>query len=166
MVTELEEDGCYTANAEDHELASWQPDAAVKVADASKTVRLPNGVTIHGPEWSPEVSALSRVCDDLPEVWSEAIGTIDIPPEEQLRIPLVDGWQSFKLTMKVYPLSQKDRDFVDKEFDKLHRQGRINWTTQPTPFGFPVFVVWRTVYVDKVAQRKGRVVVGVAYSIC
>jgi hypothetical protein len=63
--------------------------------------------------------------------------------------------------MKVYPLSQKDRDFVDKEFDKLHEQGQINWTTQPTPFGFPLFVVWRTVHVNRIAQRKGRVVVDI-----
>ena len=101
------------------------------------------------------------MCDDFLEVWSEAIGTIDIPLEEQLRILLVEGWQAIKLTTKVYPLSQKDRDFVDKEFDKLYEQGWMEWTTQPTPFGFPVFVVWRTIHVNGIAQRKGRVVVDI-----
>jgi hypothetical protein len=48
-------------------------DAAVKVAGAAKTVRLPNGITIHGPKGSPEVSALSRVCKDFPEVWSKSL---------------------------------------------------------------------------------------------
>jgi hypothetical protein len=81
MVTELEEEGCYAAKAEDHELAGWQPDAAVKVAGAAKIIRLPNDVAIHGPEGSPNVSALFRVCEDFPEVWSKAISTIDIPSE-------------------------------------------------------------------------------------
>ena len=161
MVTELKEEGCYAADTKDHKLAGWKPDTSVRVGGAAKTTRLTNGVTIHRSEGSSEVLQLSKACEAFPEVWSEAISTIDIPPAEQLRIPLVDEWQSTKLTTKVYPLSQKDRDFVDKEFDKLHEQGRMDWTTQPTPFGFPVFVVWRTVHVDGIPQRKGRVVVDI-----
>ena len=55
MVTELEEEGCYAANVNDHKLAGWKPDAAVKVSSTAKTTRLPNGVTIHGKEDSFDV---------------------------------------------------------------------------------------------------------------
>ena len=42
---------------------------------------------------------------------------------------------------KVYPLKPADREFLDKEFNKLHDQGRMEYTSQPTPFGWPVFVI-------------------------
>ncbi len=52
---------------------------------------------------------------------------------------------------------------VDGEFNKMHSQGKMSWTTQPTPFGYPVFVVWRTVYRGDIKEplRKGRVVVDI-----
>lgn len=68
MVTELEEEGCYAADVEDHKLTGWKPDTAVKVGGAARTTRLPNSVTVHGTQGSPEVLALSRVCDDFLEV--------------------------------------------------------------------------------------------------
>ena len=47
---------------------------------------------------------------------------------------------------KVYPLDHKDREIVDKTFDKLHEQGKMHYTsqritTQRTPFSSPVFFV-------------------------
>lgn len=29
--------------------------------------------------------------------------------------------------------------------DKLQAQGKLEYTTRPTPFAYPVFVVWKTV---------------------
>ena len=62
-----------------------------------------------------------------------------------MRIPLRADWES-KITgkPKVYPLGIKDRAIVDKVFDKLQRQGRLEFTKQPTPFCFPVFIVHKT----------------------
>lgn len=62
---------------------------------------------------------------------------------------------------KVYPLGPADRQFVDDVFDKLHAQGRMEYTAQPTPHGYPVFVVWRTVPGPNGPERKGRVVVDI-----
>lgn len=64
-------------------------------------------------------------------------------------------------TAKVYPLSQPDRKFINEEFNKLHDQGKLIWTSEPTAFGYPVFVVWRTVEKDGKPVRKGRVVVDI-----
>lgn len=50
---------------------------------------------------------------------------------------------------------------MDEEFDKLHAQGKMDWTTEATLFGYPVFVVWRTVQKDGQDVRKGRVVVDI-----
>ena len=74
---------------------------------------------------------------------------IDIQPEAKVE------------AAKVYPLGPADRKFVDEAFDKLHEQGRMEYSSQPTPHGYPVFVVWRTVPGPDGPERKGRVVVDI-----
>jgi hypothetical protein len=41
---------------------------------------------------------------------------------------------------KVYLLSLRDKEEVDKTFDRLHEQDKVEWSAGLTPFGFPVFV--------------------------
>ena len=43
-------------------------------------------------------------------------------------------------------------------FDKMHKQGRLEYTTDLIPFSFPVFIIWKTDLHDK---RKGRAVVDI-----
>ena len=42
---------------------------------------------------------------------------------------------------RTYLVGTKDKRYIDKTFDKLHKQGRMSWSTTTTPFSFPVFVV-------------------------
>jgi hypothetical protein len=53
-----------------------------------------------------------------------------------MRIPLKLGWEMFT---KVYPLSIRKNE-VDKAFDRLHEQDKVEWSAGLTLFGFPVFV--------------------------
>ena len=46
---------------------------------------------------------------------------------------------------RIYPLSTRDREVVDAALDKLQKTGKVKFTTQPTPFSYPVFVVWKVV---------------------
>lgn len=63
---------------------------------------------------------------------------------------------------RVFRVSPEDKAFIDKEFDALHEQRKMEWTTKPTPYAFPVFVVWHTVHLQgKEPRRKGRVVVDI-----
>ena len=48
-----------------------------------------------------------------------------------MRIPLRADWE-FKIIV----------------FDKLQAQGRLEYTTQPTPFCFSVFMVYKTLFDD------------------
>ncbi len=50
----------------------------------------------------------------------------------------------------------KDRAIADEVFDKLHEQGGMRWSDRESEFGFPVFIVWRTL---TSSERKPRVVV-------
>ena len=47
---------------------------------------------------------------------------------------------------------------MDKTFDELQAQDRLEFTTQAIPFSFPVFVVWKTL---QDGSRKGRAVVDI-----
>lgn len=117
----------------------------------------PYGATIYGDPATRERYA--EVLLRYPRLFTDDGKTVDIPEEEWMPIPLVSDWNTAgaKLAHKVYPLGPKDREVVDKIHGKLHEQGRMSYSTQPTPFGFPVFVVWREVD----GQSKGRAVVDI-----
>lgn len=88
------------------------------------------------------------------DIWRDR-GIIPLPKEEKMQIELVEGWQNQKIHIRPYPMGLEDRKFLDTIMDDLHTQGRASWMKQPTPFGCPCFIVWRTVN----GQRKGRMVV-------
>lgn len=77
-----------------------------------------------------------------------------------MSIPLVDNWTEVYKPgrAKVYPVGPRDRAVIDSDFNKLHEQGRMSWTNEPTPFSFPCFVVWKTL---PDGTRKGRTVVDI-----
>lgn len=131
--------------------------------DPSLETKLPNGITIYGK--SEYVEAMRRISEENPRIWEDSGDTIDLPESEWLQVPISTDWQasSAKLGNKVYPLTAEARKLVDEKFDKMHAQGKMSWSKEPSPFAFPVFVVYKTVYVgpEKIPQRKGRVVVDI-----
>ena len=62
-----------------------------------------------------------------------------------MRIHLRSDWESKVSKSKacVYPLGAEYRAVGELAFGELERQGRIERTTKPTPFSYPVFVVWK-----------------------
>lgn len=127
---------------------------ASTTVDPSLEHVLPNGITVYGS--SPEeASQIASVAMEFPEIWTDQGTTVDIPEEEWMPIPLKPGVES--KPARVYPVGQKDREVIDETFDKLHKQGKMTWSNQPTKYSYPCFVVWR----DTPAGRKGRVVVDI-----
>ena len=114
---------------------------------------LPNGITVYGTE--AVASQLATAVYDYPDIWKDRGTTVDIPEAEWMPISIKPG-ASVKAA-RVYPLGQRDREVIDETFDKMHDQGKMEWSLQPTPFSFPCFVVWR----NHPAGRKGRVVVDI-----
>jgi hypothetical protein len=102
----------------------------------------------------PLARRIQRLVKKYPGLWTDR-GPIKVPLDQQMKIPLVDGWQHHKLNSRAYPLSRKDQEFLDQTFGLLHKQGRMNWFHDATPFAHPVFVVWRTVH----GVDKGRMVI-------
>lgn len=77
-----------------------------------------------------------------------------------MKVHLKPGWESKVSAIKprVYPLGNDSRRVVNETFDEMHRQGRLKFTTDLTPFNFPVFVVWKP---DGDGKKKGRAVVDI-----
>ena len=120
--------------------------------------KLSNGVMVYGNEH--EKQQLSDLVDEFPSLWKDE-GFAKVPQDEWMKLSLRDDWQSrlpSSKRAKVYPLGLADKAVVDKTFDALHDQGRLEYTKQPTPFSYPVFVVWKTL---PNGDRKGRAVVDI-----
>ena len=115
---------------------------------------MPSGLTVYGTQDTAE--QIASVAMEFPEIWTDRGTTVDIPEEEWMPIPLKP--EAVSKPSRVYPASQKDREVIDESFDKLHRQGKMTWSNQPTPFSYPVFVVWRNM---PDGTRKGRVVIDI-----
>lgn len=122
-----------------------------------KTVKTKEGITIHNadPAFTRRLTELIR---DYSIIWTDQ-GFASLPQNEWMRIPLKENSETRSPTKTaVYPLGARDRDLVDQTFDELHRKGRLQWTTQGTPWSYPCFVVWKT---GPDGIKKGRVVVDV-----
>lgn len=69
---------------------------------------------------------------------------------------MVDGWQDKLPKACVYQAGKADRAVIDKVFDKLHDNGKMEYTKTHTSSGYPVFVVWKPAWLpDSTEYRKG-----------
>jgi hypothetical protein len=149
----------FQVDASAAEMAARKP--AVSISDSLKvegpTTILENGMTIYGTGQSAKrLEALVGKYD----IWRDKGEFVDIPMDQWMRIPLVEGWEKSVQKNSVYPSPGQDKTVIDEKFDKLHAQGRLSWANTHTPSGYPVFVAWRTVNKpDGTRQPAGRPVV-------
>ena len=164
-VTECDIQGCYLVDQENHGLATLspqkksQPNLTIERQPDNETI-LDCGVTVFGDDQT--VKAIAEVVNRYPNLWKDKGGTVKIPEDRYMTVPLKEGWQSANLCHKPYALSPKDKAVVDHKFNKLTNDGKLAKTTNLTPFAFPVFVVWKTSFDDKGRPtRKPRAVIDI-----
>ena len=118
---------------------------------------LDNGVKVYGD--AAAVEQIAELVVEYPTIW-ESQGFVQIPPERWMTVPLKPGWESkvSAIKPKVYPLGNETRHVVDNTFDEMHGQSHLKYITDPTPFSFPVFVVYKT---DSQGKKKGRAVIDI-----
>ena len=75
-------------------------------------------------------------------------------------ILLKPAWELKVLAIKlrIYPLGNEARHVVNNTFDEIYKQGRLEYTTDPTLFSFPVFVIYKT---NSYAKRKSSAIVDI-----
>ncbi len=71
-----------------------------------------------------------------------------------MKIPLVKGYQNAKFNNCLYPLSLAHYKVLDKIYDNLHREGKMEWVNRPSLFAYLVFVITCEVH----RETKGHVV--------
>ena len=76
-----------------------------------------------------------------------------------MNISLFDNWRELYKSdqTRVYSLDQKNKNIIDKKFDKLHAQDRMKWIIIATLFSFLYFVIWKTIS----KGRKDRVIINI-----
>lgn len=72
---------------------------------------------------------------------------------------MLDGWEKRVKRKRVYPTGQKEKDLIDKVFDGLKADRKLDWATRHTPTRYPVFVAYRDVIKNGQTVRVGRPVV-------
>ena len=85
--------------------------------------------------------ALSEVVSEFSSVWQNIDEIIDVTEKNMIHISLMNDWQKIKLLIKIYSLSFKNKQMIDKTFNKLHDQECMQWFNQVTLFKFSVFVI-------------------------
>lgn len=120
-------------------------------------VHLSNGITVYGD--LSTVDKVEQVATKFASLWADTGQQVNMPKNEYMEIPLVDNWEHIYKPgqARVYASGLRDRQLIDETFDKLHEQGRLEWTKSHTPFSFPCFVVWK----NTPDGAKGRVVVDI-----
>jgi hypothetical protein len=83
------------------------------------------GVHIYAKDRTTALT-FEKIVNKFPTIWNNQ-GVIDLPLEQQLKVPLVEGWHNAKLNSRLYSLSRKDHECLDKTFDPMHEQGRMKW---------------------------------------
>ena len=75
---------------------------------------------------SEETRLLSDLVASFPGLWEDN-RFVKVPEKEWIKLELRQDWQSrVSGRAKIYPLGIKDRDIIDRTFDELHRQGRLD----------------------------------------
>ena len=156
---DIKEEGCYAASPDMEMLSRREAEKldGEQVLDENEE-RMRNGITVYGS--NEQRKALARIAHTHASLFEDRGQIANIPEENWMTIPLKSDAKPDP--HRVYPLGKPDQEFVDKEFDKLQMEGKLEWTKKPTEHSYPVFVVWRTVRNSKGEdERKGRVVVDI-----
>lgn len=103
-------------------------------------VVLPNSVIIYQSS-KQAVDQPSCLITEYDSIWYDK-GLAKLPEENWIKILLKSDQESrISRKAKVYPLSNKDKEFVDKTVDELYELGRMSWSKNATPFSYPIFCV-------------------------
>jgi hypothetical protein len=164
VIRDFEEEGCYIVSHTDEFDDDTTTNAlalprSMKGAGITKPTEVPEkllGNDVHVCTKDQTLAdRIEAIVVEFQNCWEDDGSPIDVPENERMEIPLVDGWQEKKIRCKIYPVGVRDRQVIDEVFDGLHAQNKMYFPRGATPFGWPVFVVWKNVN----GKPKGRPVV-------
>ena len=112
-----------------------------------------NGVTVY--DSSKTVNFIAALIKEYQNLFVDKDTTINISKKKWMFINLKSG--AVAKSAKIYPLDYKNRKVVNQTFDKLHKQNKMRYISQSTPFSYSIFVIWR----DTLEERKERTIINI-----
>ena len=55
------------------------------------------------------------------------------------------NWNQNRCSQNI-PVGFQNRTIINKKLDELHRQNKMQWIKNFAKYGYPVYIVWRTVH--------------------
>ena len=94
------------------------------------------------------------------DIWRNNENIVNISKKNWMSISIVTNVKTN--ASKIYFFESKNRAIINKKFDRLHVENKINWITKFTSYEYFVFVIWKTIHVfDKFSKRKNKIVVNI-----
>ena len=87
------------------------------------------------------------IINEFSFLWQDIENVKNVSESKWINISLFNNWREFYKSdqTRVYSLNQKNKNIIDKKFDKLHVQDRMKWIVIATLFSFSCFVIWKTI---------------------
>lgn len=104
-----------------------------------------------------KTAILTQVVNFYLKIWTNLEIIVNVLEQNRMSVILKSETFSQK-SFKIYSLSAKDRDIVNKTFNNLHAQNKTFWISQLTLFEHSVFVIWKA---DLIEKRKRKVVINI-----
>lgn len=91
--------------------------------------------------------------NDFSNIWGDKKEVANVPESDWMKITTTPGISIS--ANKVYPVSMEDRQLINCKFDKMHANGKMEWTSKATPHAYPIFVVGlRFIYLENPPNQK------------
>ena len=94
------------------------------------------------------------------DIWRDSENIVNISKKNWMSISTITETKSN--AFKVYFLESENRTIIDKEFDRLHVENKMNWIIEFTSYDYSCFVIWKIVHVfDKTSKRKNKIIINI-----
>ena len=105
------------------------------------------------------INKIRVITEMTPQVWCFVSKMINISSDRWMKMKITD---EISKSFRVFKILSKNKIFINKKFDALHKQSRLKKTTKSTFYAFLVFVIWHTVHLsEKKPQRKNRMMIDI-----
>ena len=104
---------------------------------------------------------LKAIIDRFSKLWIDRKQIINISKDEWMSIDIISNSKFFLI--KSYSLNQRNKNFIDKKFDKLHQKNKMKWIIEIIFYDASIFVVWRNITIvdQKKSKCKKRTIVNI-----
>lgn len=89
------------------------------------------------------INQLKNLIKEFFVIWTDQRFVI-ISKQKWMRISMKKSFEHELVKSKIYFFGTRDRDFINKTFDELHSQERLQWTKRNIFWNYSCFVIWKS----------------------